>query len=44
MEDYLGIIGGAIVGRILVIGVILGITCLERVPVGYIQFLTWDLS
>ena len=35
MEDYLGIIGGAIVGIILVIGVILGITCLERVPVGY---------
>ena len=35
MEDYLGIIGGAIVGIILVVGVILGITCLERVPVGY---------
>ena len=35
MEDYLGIIGGAIVGIVLVVGVILGITCLERVPVGY---------
>ena len=35
MEDYLGIIGGAIVGIILVVGVILGIVCLERVPVGY---------
>ena len=35
MEDYLGIIGGAIVGIVLAVGVILGITCLERVPVGY---------
>lgn len=35
MEDYLGVIGGAIVGIILAIAVILGITCLERVPVGY---------
>lgn len=35
MEDFLGIIGGAIVGIILVVGLILGITCLERVPVGY---------
>ena len=35
MEDYLGIIGGTIVGIILVVGVILGIICLERVPVGY---------
>ena len=35
MEDYLGVIGGAIVGIILAIAVILGIVCLERVPVGY---------
>lgn len=35
MEDYLGVIGGAIVGIVLAIGVLLGIVCLERVPVGY---------
>lgn len=35
MEEYLGVIGGAIVGIILAIAVILGIVCLERVPVGY---------
>ncbi len=35
MEDYLGVIGGAIVGIVLAIAVLLGIVCLERVPVGY---------
>ena len=35
MEDYLGVIGGAIVGIVLAVGVLLGIVCLERVPVGY---------
>lgn len=35
MEDYLGVIGGVIVGIILAVAVILGIICLERVPVGY---------